>query len=81
MSQRIRIVSVLLVAAFLLAIAPGSAAAADDCTTGGVNASDVEAFVDGYNDSTDRLPGMLRDRLADERVAVDVTGVNDTYTW
>jgi len=80
MSQRIRIGSVLLVAVLLVAVAPGSAAAASDCTTGGVDASDVGAFVDGYNDSTDRIPGMLRDRLGDERVAVDVTGVNATYT-
>ncbi|GGM67948.1 hypothetical protein J2752_002144 [Halarchaeum rubridurum] len=80
MGPRTRIVSVLLVAAFLVAVAPGSVAAAGDCTTGEVAHSDVEAFVAGYNDSTDRLPGLLRDRLADERVAVDVGGVNATYT-
>lgn len=75
-----RIASVLLVVGFLVAVAPGSAAAVDDCTTDGVAESDVQTFVDGYNNSTDRLPGLLRDRLANERVVVDITGVNATYT-
>lgn len=66
------------VAAVALVALPGMAAA--DCTTGTVEESDVTAFVDAYNANTDRLPGFLADRLADERVEVTVTGTDLVYT-
>ncbi|GAD51918.1 hypothetical protein MBEHAL_0678 [Halarchaeum acidiphilum MH1-52-1] len=63
--------------------APAASAAntsADVCAVEDADTADVHAFVDGYDASVDRLPGVLRDRLADERVAVDVHGLDRNYT-
>ncbi|GGL70915.1 hypothetical protein [Halocalculus aciditolerans] len=74
-SHKLLVVAVAVVA---LALAPGSAAA--DCSVGTVEEGDISAFASAYNANTDELPGFLADRLADERVAVTVTGTDIVYT-
>jgi len=67
----------------VLAAGPASAAscASADVDQGDIGADDLANFAQAYNENVDRLPSVLRDRLAGERVELHVVGASDiAYT-
>ena len=65
----------LFVAALVVLVLPGTAAAAD-CTEGGagLTESDVQALADAYNQNAGELPGFVESQFAGERVELRMTG-------